>query len=333
MQRIVGVDVARGLAVLGMVTAHVGAAGERWTDPWGWLQVADGRSAATFATLAGVSAALLSGGSTPRDLGRARVRVALRAAVLGVLGVLLVSLGTPVVVILPGYAVMFAMLVPALGLGPGTLVALAAGSAVVGPLLVLAAGDAPWRTVWPGSLLVGDYYPAAVWITYLLVGLAVGRAGLTGAGRRVRLAVTGACLAAAGYGAGAWAAAATPPGSLARRLLDLTPHSSSTAEVVGNLGVVLLVLVASLAVADAAPRLVAPVAATGALALTAYAGHVVVIAALGDDVVYRPSNGVLLAFLVTIVAGCWLWRSTLGRGPLERLLTALSTPPVREPAR
>lgn len=331
MQRIVGVDVARGLAVLGMVTAHVGAAGTRWTDPWGWLQLADGRSAATFATLAGVSAALLSGGPAARGLGRARVRIALRAAVLGVLGLLLVALGTPVVVILPGYAVMFALLTPALGLRSTTLASLATVAAVLGPLVVLAAGDAPWRTTWPGSLLVGDYYPAAVWMAYLLAGLAIGRAELADPRVRGRLALAGVGLVAVGYGAGAWAAVSAPVGSTARRLLDLTPHANTTAEVVGNLGVVLLVLVACLAAADALPRLVEPLAATGALALTAYVGHVVVIAVLGDDVVYRPSNGVLLAFLITIVVTSWVWRRTLGRGPLERALHVVSTPPARLP--
>jgi uncharacterized membrane protein len=331
VERIPGVDVARGLAVLGMVTAHVGAAGSRWTDPWGWLQVADGRSAATFATLAGVSAALLSGGPVLRGLGRARVRIALRAAVLGVLGLLLVLLGTPVVVILPGYAVMFALLTLALGLRSTTLASLAAVAAVVGPRVVLAAGDAPWRTTWPGSLIVGDYYPAAVWMTYLLAGLAVGRTDLRDARLRGRLALAGLGLAVLGYGAGAWAAAA-PVGSIVRRLLDLTPHSSTTAEVVGNLGVVLLVLAACVVAADALPRPLAPLAATGALALTAYVGHVVVIAALGDDVVYEPRNGVLLAFLLTIVVACWAWRRTLGRGPLERALHAASTPPERVPS-
>jgi len=65
MQRITGVDVARGLAVLGMLTAHVGPGGP--DDPWPWslAQVVDGRSAALFVLLSGVSVALISGGSSP----------------------------------------------------------------------------------------------------------------------------------------------------------------------------------------------------------------------------------------------------------------------------
>ena len=60
MRRIVGVDTARGLAVLGMVTAHVGP-DDAWrtTPPGGWSQLADGRPSALFVLLAGVGLALL----------------------------------------------------------------------------------------------------------------------------------------------------------------------------------------------------------------------------------------------------------------------------------
>src|SRR5690606_11520134 len=57
--RIDGLDLARGLAVLGMFVAHVGTAGNAY-PPTEVGQLADGRSAALFALLAGVSVALLS---------------------------------------------------------------------------------------------------------------------------------------------------------------------------------------------------------------------------------------------------------------------------------
>src|SRR6478735_3073256 len=102
MQRITGVDVARGLAVLGMMTAHVGPGGPE--DPWPWslAQVVDGRSAALFVLLSGVSVELL---------------------------------GTPVAVILPTYAVLFACAVPLLGTEPRRLLGAAAAVAALGPLL------------------------------------------------------------------------------------------------------------------------------------------------------------------------------------------------------
>jgi len=324
--RLVGVDATRGLAVLGMAVAHVGDAGG-WGEPTGWLQVADGRSAATFATLAGVSAGLLSGGAEPRDLPGARIRIATRALLIGTLGVVLTALGTPVVVILPTYAVMFLALIPWLGARPSAL----AWSALV----VLVVGSVVLATVdrgvgWPASILVGHYYPAVVWFAYLLAGLAVVRAGLLV--RPAPLAGIGLGLVALGYGTGAVAAAS---GLTLGTWLDLTPHASTAPEVTGNLGFALTVLAAATWVAARAPRLLAPLAATGALALTAYTGQVVAIALLGPDVVFRPSNAVLAAFVLVTVTICWAWRTLWGRGPLERLLHAASTgaaAALREPA-
>ncbi|BDZ43068.1 hypothetical protein GCM10025865_23670 [Paraoerskovia sediminicola] len=66
--RLVGLDVARGLAVLGMFAAHVGVVeGARGA---GWLTIADGRSSILFAVVAGISIALVTGGAAPRTASR-----------------------------------------------------------------------------------------------------------------------------------------------------------------------------------------------------------------------------------------------------------------------
>ena len=98
--RIVGIDVARGLAVLGMFGAHIGVTTPwDWTDPSTWLDVVNGRSSILFATLAGVSIAILSGRDHPvdgADLRAARIRILVRAAAIFLLGALLELLGTNV---------------------------------------------------------------------------------------------------------------------------------------------------------------------------------------------------------------------------------------------
>ena len=324
MQRLVGVDVTRGLAVLGMFTAHVGAVEAGFWTSTGWLAVADGRSAATFATLAGLSAALLSGGHhPPPDLHVPRVRIAVRAVLIGAIGIVMAALGTPVAVILPGYAVMLTMLLPALGLRRRTLLGLAAIALALGPPLLLAVQGSAATATFPLDLVVGPYYPAAVWVAYLLVGLAVGRLDLRSSDVRRRLAVLGVAGAVLGYGTGAVALRVLAADrTWWRALLATHPHANTAPEVVGNLGVVLLVLVGSLVVADRWCRAVAPLAATGALALTAYCGHLVAIALLGPDVVHRPSNLTLAAFVGVTVSVCWLWRARWGRGPLERMVHA-----------
>jgi uncharacterized membrane protein len=334
-RRLVGVDVARCLAVLGMFTAHVGSATESFWTATGWLQVADGRSAATFAFLAGVSLGLLTGGADPvsgRDLHRARVRVLVRCALLWVVGAAMIALDTPVAVILPSYAVMLATATVALRLDPRLLLLAAALAAALGPLVIFAV-----RSVVPSGgqlarqpvdVLVGEHYPAAVWIAYVLAGLAVVRLDLRRPGRPRQLVLLGSVVAVGGYGAAAVATRAVG-GPITADLLTAAPHSDTTLEVLGNTGVALAVLGLCLLVAPRAPRAVAPFAATGALALTVYCGHLVAIAVLGDDVVWSPTNTGLLGFVAITLAAATLWRATLGRGPLERVLHEVSTRTAR----
>ncbi|MGW6129654.1 heparan-alpha-glucosaminide N-acetyltransferase domain-containing protein [Cellulomonas sp. NPDC055163] len=334
MQRIAGVDVARGLAVLGMFTAHLapGAAGDPW--PRGAVQVADGRSAAAFVVLAGLSVALLSGGPRPADGVRrvqARLRVLVRGVLLVTIGVVLVALGTPVAVILPVYGVYFAVAIGFLGWSPRALLAAAAAVAVVGPPLTFRVGD--WlvereQATALTNLVVGHYYPAGIWTAYVLAGLAVGRLDLTAAHVRRALLLGGTGVAVLAHLASGVLMRLVPgarPEVGLGRYLTTEPHAGTTFEVVANTGVAVAVLAVCLVVADRWPRLTSPLAATGALALTAYTVHVAVVAALGDDVVWEPTDAVWLTFLAVTVVACTLWRATLGRGPLERLLHAVST--------
>ena len=319
-QRVVGVDVARGLAVLGMAIAHVGEDdAARLPNGSSWLEAFDGRSAAGFALLAGVSAALLS--ADPDRLRYARVRILARAAILLPLGYALGALGTPVVIILPAYAVMFALITLALTWRPRALLLAAAIVAAVAPPVVFwlreHAGSGPLGILWQ------EHYPPLVWIAYLLVGLAVGRVLRLPTTPR-RLVAWGSAAAVAGLGTNA-VAVRTVDEADTLRLLTSAPHSDSGIEVLANIGVVLLVLGACLLAGERRPRAVGPLAATGALALTAYAGQVVAIAVLGRGVVFDPSIAITGAFVLVTVVACTLWRSTLGRGPLERMLHVAST--------
>jgi uncharacterized membrane protein YeiB len=333
VDRIGGLDVARGVAVLGMMSAHVGVAGPDLWSTDGWLGVADGRSAALFAVLAGLSIALLSGRQQPvggAALGRARVRILVRGGLLVLLGMFLAALGAPIAVILQSYGLMFALVLPTLRLPRPSLVLLAAAVALGGPGLCFALTDSLTAAGRPPTglleLLVAGYYPAGVWLAYVLAGLAVGRSDLRSTAVRGRLAVTGVVLAVVGYGGGVLltAMAAGRPESVLR-LVSVEPHADSTLEVAGNTGVAFVVIAVCLVVAERWPRVVYPLAATGALALTAYSTHIVVIALMGDEVVREPRVSVHLGFLVTTLVLTSLWRALVGRGPLERAMHEISS--------
>ncbi len=351
-QRIVGVDIARGLAVIGMFVAHLGNAGPDGLHSPSWFIVADGRPSAMFAILAGLSIALFTGGrAVPRGpaLTHGWLRIATRAGVVLVIGLLLEALETPVAVILPSYAVTFLLVAPFIALRPWVVGVLAAVAAVLGPVLLALAVSPTGSGLSPAEQLVGPednyvldllltgYYPALVWIAYMLLGLCVGRLDLRSPHVQALLGLTGVGLALVGYGGGAYLQRAVVPDSaLTAQLIRSDPHSDATLELLGNAGVTLAVLAVLLAVTTLPPvarvarLLLEPLAATGAMALTAYSLHIVAIAILGDDVVWYPeSNAVLAWFVVVTLAACTLWTRLVGRGPLEWVMRRLTVGPYR----
>jgi uncharacterized membrane protein YeiB len=344
-RRIGGLDLARGLAVLGMFGAHLRIGDELTTDPGSWAAVVDGRSSILFATVAGISIALLSGRTSPLDgvdLLRARMRIVVRALWVFAIGAALEWLDTFVAIILGVYAVLFVLALPFLRWPPRRLFLAAAAVAVLGPPLdvllgqVLSVADAESHYV--AELLVTGAYPAVLWVAFVLAGLALGRLDLESAAVRARLAGAGAAAAVLGYGGG-WASTqlladgvpsrgpaagfAGPVGEWdAAWLTGAEPHSGTPFELVGSWGFAALVIAGALVLADRLPALTAPLRAVGALALSVYSGHIVVLWAL-EAVEPGAAEGtgvwVLLTGTALGTAGMWRWR--LGRGPLERLLT------------
>lgn len=214
--RISGLDLARGLAMFGMFAAHVGpdpAAGGLLGPFW---QATHGRSSILFATLAGISLALLSKPRPGTPHSEVVRRVAVRALLIMGLGTLLVALGTPVVVILAFYGLYFLLAIPFLRVRPRNLLIIAGAWAVLGPVVSLLVQS------WQGTnavvekinafdpialasgeglttLLLTGFYPAVTWMPFLLTGLALGRMDIAGISRRL-LAGVGVGMAVVGYG-------------------------------------------------------------------------------------------------------------------------------------
>lgn len=210
--RLVGIDVARTVALLGMIATHVlegrTATGELTTVQW----LAGGRASALFAVLAGVSMALMSGGADPqrgRELGRTTLGLAARAVLVALLGLALGGLETGLAVILAYYGVLFLLGLPFLGLRAPALAVLAAVWVVVAPIAShLLRPELPVRELGspdldrlsaPGpllaDLLLTGYYPAVPWLAYLLAGMALGRMVLRGWRVPLGLAASGLGLA------------------------------------------------------------------------------------------------------------------------------------------
>lgn len=344
--RLVGIDLARGLAVLGMFAAHLLTIEETFApdDPATWLDVVNGRSSILFATLAGLSIALVTGGPRPIE-GPARIRASARLAMRGGLlwgiGILLVMTGVPVYVILPAYALLFALSLPFLGLRSSRLFLAAAIAAAVMPWIQPLLDAAP---IWSGpagddlAAFVGWHYPFPVWIAFLLAGMGVGRLHLHRVRVQVLVAVVGIAVSALGYGL----ASVAPPGTpYLAAVLTAEAHSSGLGEVIGSGGFAIAVIGLCLLICRTPVRWVAiPLRAVGSMPLTAYVAHIVVwavfaVAVLGDasDLSGVREAGLFLPLTVGIVAGCTAWALLVGRGPLEAVIDGFVRRVVGPPTR
>ena len=201
------------------------------------------------------------------------------------------------------------------------------------------------------ELLLTGYYPALPWTAYVLAGLSVGRLPLRRAGTALRVMVAGLLLAAAAWlvsgllldGLGGRAVLQADSGTavLLGRDLDLAlqtsmygttptttwwwlavvaPHSSTPLDLAHTAGVALAVLGACLLVLPRARWWAVPLVAAGSMTLSLYSLHVVLLATLlPRDVPYALGWHVLVALAVATV-----WRTLVGRGPLEALAARVS---------
>ena len=342
--RVIGLDVARALAVFGMLGAHVGGVpADVVASPSSWLGAVHGRSSVLFAVLAGVSLALLTGRTVApagEELVRARTRILVRAAWVFAIGVALEALGTDIDIILGVYGILFVLALPFLRWSPRRLLLAAAALAVLSPaaalLLTVSAQALGLEESGVALLLLNGPYPALIWWTFILIGMAVGRCDLASPRVRARLLSGGAMLAVLGYGAGwtttrwwgqAASAQAWVDGDVEARSWSLAwlsgaaPHSGTTFEIVGSVGVALAIIAGCLVAAERLPRATFPLVAVGAMALTAYTGGVLAPAVLDE---YPEGGWAWLAFIAVTVVVATGWRLAIGQGPLERLLSTSS---------
>lgn len=209
--RLLGIDLARAVALLGMMATHtmdlVDAAGD--PQPVGLIA---GKAAALFAVLAGFSVKL-----STRRYGRwrdAAASLAVRGVLIAILGLVLGSLSSSIAVVLVNYGVLFLLAplvlrLPARWLAATTVLWLVA-SPVASHLIrdglgLQRAVEAPELShlAQPGELALGvlltGYYPVLQWMGYLLVGLLLARLDWRSAATAAWVGAVGALLAAAAW--------------------------------------------------------------------------------------------------------------------------------------
>jgi uncharacterized membrane protein len=373
--RLHGIDAARGLALLGMMATHLLPTFESNADltpTWIGLTFS-GRAAALFAVLAGVGLALSTGKHKPLQgphLSAARRGIALRALVIAAVGLSLGGLEVNLAIILVHYAVLFLCVLPFLGLGLKRLCAWAGGWILGSPVLAyllrpwLMAAEPPlqlghnpsWEDLaTPGSLLADlfftGYYPVFQWLSYLLVGLIVGRLVLGRAMVPVVLLVGGTIAAVLAKALGvtameSWGGRAAleevlnSPGYPLESILQVNltgiaqegswwwlasaaPHSATTLDLLHTSAVAVAVIGACLLLGRLAEwvdlDLLLPLRGAGAMTLSLYTVHVWVVS--GFYLKPLPAgwteDGMYFAHAATAIIVGMVFVLLKWRGPLE----------------
>lgn len=344
--RILGLDVARGLAILGMAGAHIGETEPfQWLDPATWTDLVHGRSSILFAVLAGVSIALMTGRSSlpdPERLPGIRLNLVGRGAMIFVIGLALEMLNTPIAVILTLYGLLYVAVIPFLRWRPWQLLVAAGALAVAGPALLalLTAIALQPFGAGIGFVLYGSY-PITVWLSFVFAGMALGRLRVDSIRTAAATLISGVILAASGYGLGGIApsfaiapgeppsgwedypralAEADPFGSALAAFFAVEPHSGGTAEILGSGGFALAVIGLCLLLSRPLRWAALPLGALGSMPLSAYSLHVTTVALLGGPGGFFHSNAFWGATAIGLLLLTTLWAMFFGRGPLERLV-------------
>ena len=182
-RRILGLDVARALAILGMIYAHlVYPPTFDLLDPSSWGGIVNGYSAALFALLAGVSIAIITGGTNPpqpEDMPTVRLKLFTRGAIIFTIGLVLEILNTPVVVILTVWGLLYAAIVPFVRLSRTALAIWALAFGIIGPVIAQLIQLLFLGPTGSGlQITIFNIYPAHIWLSLMLAGMVIGRSDL-----------------------------------------------------------------------------------------------------------------------------------------------------------
>ncbi|MDG4859173.1 DUF418 domain-containing protein, partial [Streptomyces sp. T-3] len=304
---------------------------------------------------------------------QAKARLAIRAVLLIALGTAL-TMEFGDVIILAFYGVYFLLALPLVRLRARTLAIIAAGLALVTPQLSFVLKPLLSESVQQSinaydpleklsdvgvlDLLFTGFYPTITWMSFVVAGMALARLDLSAPAVQRRLAALGAALTVAAYGMSLMLAgkdalrstaedgksssfdsgkASFDSGSFepqAAELLKAGPHSGTTFDIIGSVGVAILVIVCATVAMEHLPRLrrlAKPVIAVGTMSLTAYVGHFLAQSALSmhggsGKTGTQESWMLLIMFVLGAIVFAAIWSRFFRRGPLEYLLYVATKP-------
>lgn len=335
VSRLYALDVARALAVFGMIIVNVGP---YTTEGWAsWIVRAfNGRASILFVILAGIGVTFLARRALTKGITR-RSTLLWRGLLLFVIGIALQLLDHDVNVILPTYAALFFLAAFVVRMPTRWLFWSAVSSALLGPVIWILVrqqtnfrphpaelGDSPLEIL--SIILVSGPYPLVVWIAPFFLGVWLGRLPLGNRKLQIRLLITGT---AAGFGAFLFSALLVR--SLGEpdteeigfdRLISAVGHSQMPLWLISSSGTALMVLSILLLVVPRFGKRIRVLVAVGQMPLTAYTAHLLIIALIVRPAPEDALEGVLIscAIMAFLILFAVVWIANLRYGPLEMLL-------------
>ncbi len=349
-ERMRGLDLARALALLGMLIVNyelvLGASG---TGPE-WLSMLteslQGRAAGTFVVLAGIGASL--GAASARRSGAVEQRRAARSTLLR-RGLLLSLGGAAFLVIWPADILHFY----GVWLALGAALLFASNTVLVGALFATLAVNiaflnwgqffAPWDLVdlsyrglatptgYLRNLFLDGWHPVFPWFALYLYGMLLGRLDLRDRALRRRLLQWALAVALAVH---SLERLVDPPELLATgglQLLSTASFPPTPAFIGAGAAIATLVILGALELSERVPgRGLRALERTGQLALTLYVAHVIVGLGILEELGRLEHQTLIFStcwafgFFAASVAFASLWTSRFRRGPLEAALRQLS---------
>ncbi|MDO5670646.1 MAG: hypothetical protein Q4G50_11690 [Corynebacterium sp.] len=345
MSRIHGLDLARALAIIGMMAAHMG--------PEHFLS--DGFPSVLFAVLAGVSMGIIA--SRTSSLIDARLRLITRAVILVAIGVVLAAVQSYIVIVLIAIGVSYILLLPALAWRTRWLVVLLGALVVLGPLVgALQTWLHPdWANEFFADLLYGSY-PITAWLAYTLLGLLIHRVALAW---DVVLFLLGTSAFLFLQGVIMLTGLRTPEEGFVGEWLFAEPHTGGLFDVLSSASFAAAVIGACLLACRVGAIVWAtyPLRSIGAMSLTVYIVHVIATTIANgtfvsptafEDVAAVPSAPpgfptavpvedplwptLFVAQLIGFLVFASLWRWRFRRGPAEWVVARIIVGAVSEPA-
>lgn len=355
-KRIIGLDIARAFAIVGMVLVNFKVTMSAESSGPQWLRsiaaVFDGRAAATFVVLAGIGASLGSRrqreSGSPAEQRAAQWTLAKRALFLFVVGWAFYPIWPAD--ILHYYGIYLAIGAIVLFASNQRLLTLAAAAVGVSFLFIITfdpfknwdLDDYSYRGIttvdgFLRNLFVDGFHPVLPWVAFYLFGMWLGRTNLRNAVWRRTLAIRAAIVVGVTETA-AWVVLGAKGSNLDdlddeswRWLFSVEPIPPLPLYLAAGAGTAVLVIIGSIWIGDhLSARVTEPLVSTGQLALTTYVAHVLVgmgiLEAMDrlEDQTLAWAVSTSIAFSILAIIYSWLWRRRFSRGPLEALMRRIA---------